>query len=163
MNLAMKNGLKIGVIFVVQAISMLLYRWGIISSLLFLMAFAAVPIYLVILGNQFRDNQLGGQIRYFQAVGFLSWSYIFSLILGAIAFYFAFNILFRDLNFLNQFEENISLLEELLAGREGSEEIIASARNLTPWLMTSQFVVSALFFGVIYIYIVGIFIRRSNK
>lgn len=163
MTLAMQNGLKLGGLFALQAVSMLLYKFGIISSLLFLGAFIAVPIYLVILGNQFRDNQLGGQIRYTQAVGYLSWSYLFSLIVAAIVFFVAFTILFNDVYFLNMMEENIITLENILADTPNGDEMMASIRNLTPRSVTIQTIVSALFFGVIYIYIVGIFIKRTNK
>lgn len=162
MNLAMQNGLKLSLFFGIQAISMLLFRFGFISSILFLIGFIALPINIVLLGAQYRDQHLGGKIRYFQAVGFLTWSYMFSLIIGAVLFFIVFTIIFNDTNFLSMMDESILIMEELLKNTQQSTDIIHSIRMLTPKTMTLQFVISALFFGTIYIYIVGIFIRRKE-
>lgn len=161
MNLAMQNGLKLSALFGIQALSMLLYRFGFISSLLFIFGFVAVPVYIVLLGNQYRDKYLSGRIRYFQAVGFLTWCYLFSLIIATVIFFVVFTILFRDSYFLNMMDESILVMEDILQNSQKSTEIINSIRMLTPKSMTFQFAISALFFGTIYIYIVGIFIRRK--
>lgn len=56
------SGLLIGTSFVIQAIALLLYNGGVISSILFMAGAIGVPINLYRLGKRYRDNYRGGYV-----------------------------------------------------------------------------------------------------
>lgn len=159
----MKNGLKLGTLFVIQASAMLLYRQGAVSSLIFLISFIAIPIYHAVLGIRYREKNLGGFISYRHAVGYLLAIYIFALILGTIAYIVIFYILFNDPYFIEMMEQSVVMMEEILGDSAKGIDLAEEMRGLTPKLIASQYMTTALFFGIIYIYIISIFIRKSKK
>ncbi|MDD7437729.1 MAG: DUF4199 domain-containing protein [Bacteroidales bacterium] len=163
-QLAMNEGLSLGLLFVAQAGALLLYRLGIFSTLLLLAAIVGVPIALYLKGIRFRDHHMDGNVGYMPIVGYLSWSYLFALGIGFISYFVVTYILFRDPTFIAMMEESFGLFAEI-AKQNGAqyEEAIASIKNITPLRISSTIAIQALFFGLIYIYIIGLFIKRSDK
>lgn len=164
LQLAMYDGLKLGLLFVAQAGALLLYKQGIFSSLLLLAAIVGVPIMLYLLGVGFRDREMGGTIRYMQVVSYLSWAYMTAVGIGFIAYFLVTYILFSNPTFIAMMEQSYELLAEI-ARQSGAEyeEALATIRNITPLRFAGTIAIQALFNGLIYIYIIGLFIKRSDK
>ena len=163
-QLAMYDGLSLGLLFVAQAGALLLYQLGIFSTLVLVAAIVGVPIALYIKGIRFRDQQMGGTVRYMQIVSYLSWSYMFAVGIGFISYLIATYLLFRDPTFIEMMEQSFALITELAKERGAEyEEAIASIRNITPLRLSGTIAIQTLFNGFIYIYIIGLFIKRSDN
>lgn len=160
-QLALSQGLKLGGIFFLQALSLLLYRLGFLSSILFLLGVIAIPIFIYRIGISFRDNYLNGYARYFQVAGYLSWTYLASLIVAFLAFYLSFTILWNDTDFLMLMEESLSVFEELAGQNDTYKASLEVLRNMTSFRLARSLVFNALFNGLIYIYIISIFIKKK--
>lgn len=160
MSISMQDGLQVGLLFVLQALSLLLYQWGIISTLIALVAFVGVPIRLYQLGKQYRDGHLGGVASYLQVVSHLSLTYIFGLILGTVAFYFSLAFLARDPHFLEMMETSFAQMEVMLRDMGQDVAQMDILRSLTPKTLTLQISTNAFITGLLYIYFIALFIRR---
>lgn len=160
---ALAEGLKVGCLFLLQGISLLLYRWGIISSLLFIIGFIGIPILLYRMGVQLRDNSYGGYIKYMQVVSYLSWIYIASLVVAFLSYYVSCYILFNDPNFTAMLEESLEMLQEIAQNNEQYAMAIKAIQSITPIQLAWNIILNAFVNGVIYIYIIALFIKRKPE
>lgn len=164
LQLAMSDGLSIGLLFIVQTLSLLLYKTGAIASLLLVASLLGIPILLFIKGIQFRERQMNGAVRYMHVVGYLSWAYMFAVAIGFIAYFLVTNILFRDAEFIAMMEQSFELTSEMTNKYWPQyKEAIASIRNITPMKISGAIAIQSLFHGLIYIYIIGLFIKRGGN
>ena len=158
----MQDGLQIGLLFVLQALSLLLYKWGLISTLIALCTLIGVPVRLYQLGKRYRDEYLDGEASYLQVVSHLSLTYLFSLILGMVAFYFALTFLARDMQFLSMLEESFQEVESMLREMGQKVDTLEVLKDLTPRTLTIQICSNACITGLLYIYFIALFIRRKK-
>ena len=164
MNKVLYDGLKVGAFFALQALSLLLYRWGLFSTLLLIIGFVAVPVLLYRLTVQMREKTLEGYIRYMQAVSYMSWVYMASLVVAFLCFYFVSYLLFNDPVFISQVEQALELLQSMSAqGKEISAAMMEVMRGVTPIQMAGNIILNAFVNGMIYIYIVCLFIKRRAQ
>ena len=164
LQLAMYDGLKVGLLFMAQAIALLLYQLGSLSSLLLLASIIGVPVMLYILGVRFRDHQMGGSIRYIHIVSYLSWTYIFAIGIGFLSYFIATTLLFKDPTFVETMEKSFEIVTEIVQQNMAQDgEAMASLRNITPVRVSGAIAMQALFNGLIYIYIIGLVIKKSNR
>lgn len=162
-QMAMRDGLKIGMFFILQCVAMLLYQLGIFASLLFIASIIAVPIIIYRIGVKLRDEHRGGYIRYMQAVGYLSWSYTFAMIVAFLGFYLTSRQLFSDPIFTSMMEDSLELFKEL-SKQSGSDstEALSALSSITPLRFAGTMTMNALFNGLIYIYIIGLFLKSKK-
>lgn len=159
----MTDGLQIGQLFVAQAVALLLYRFGIISSVLLLTAIFLVPLMLYQKGTTYRDLHMGGIIGYWEIVKYLSWTYLFAVIIGFVSYFLACYILFSNPEIMEVMEESIALATSIAKHYSiSSLDTIESIKNITPLKLTSSIALNSLFNGLIYIYIISLFIKRSE-
>lgn len=156
----MQSGMIVGLFFVLQAISFLLYKQGIISSLLLIGGLIMVPVSLVLTAIKYRDRHLGGKMRYMEGVGYMMWTYLFALILAIVAFYISTRVLLNSPDFVALLEQSIEIAEQMMEGTENAGLLSEGMSSLTPQSFTLSFLSSSLFFGLIFIYIAGLFIKR---
>lgn len=161
-NVSMNSGAKLGLVFVVQALSLLLFQLGFVASILYTAALIAIPVLLVVYANGYRDRFHGGTIRYMQAVTFMLWTYLFATLIAAVAYFIVFYLLFQNPHFIQIMDESMALVTNLLGDDQvAKEQALAVFSRLSPKSMTFQMATSSLFFGLIYIYIAAIFVKRS--
>lgn len=160
-QIAMRNGLRLGLLFVLLALSLLMYQWGILAVGLFLSVGIAIPIFIVVLGIQYRDKYLGGYASYVQLVAYLSWVYLLSMILLFLSHYFTFRVLFSDPTFVGMMEQSAEMVEQILQNNADIETLRTSYDLMTPLRVATNITTSALFFGIIYVYIIALFIRKK--
>lgn len=159
---SMNTGAKLGLIFVVQALSLLLFQAGSIASIIYLIALLAVPVMLVVYANRYRDRYQAGSIRYMQAVSFMLWTYLFATLIAAVAYWIVLYFLFQNPQFIQMMEGSMELMTNLLQDDpEVQDQVVSAFSRLSPRSMTLQMITSSLFFGLIYIYVAAIFVRRS--
>ncbi|WP_297719073.1 DUF4199 domain-containing protein [uncultured Porphyromonas sp.] len=159
---SLRDGLWLGCCYIAQALALLLYGYGIISTLLFLAGFVAVPVVIYKVGTRYRDFLRGGYARYLEVTSYLSWTYMASLLVAFLAFYVAFSLLLRDATFIAMMEVSLKLFEEMTKDIEGYKEAMSQMRDLTPLRIAWTVVFNMIVQGLLYIYIVSIFIKRSR-
>lgn len=163
-QLSLRSGLLIGASFVIQAIALLLYNGGVISSILFMAGAIGVPINLYRLGKRYRDNYRGGYVRYLELTNFLTWTFLASLVIAFLAFYISTSILFSDSTFISMMEESIELLTQMSQETDATyQEGLKLLRNITPLQLTWSLIANILVQGFIYIYIISLFIKRQPE
>ncbi len=158
---SMNAGAKIGLVFVLQALSLLLFASGLIGSLIYLASFVAIPILLVVYANRHRDQYHGGEIRYIQAVNFMLWTYLFANLISAVTYFVVFYFLFQSPSFAQAIDQSANMTMILFKDDpEVKNQLLLSISQLTPRSMTVQMTSFSLFLGMIYIYIAAIFVKR---
>lgn len=159
-NIAMKAGLYIGLAFTLGAISWFFYSRPLIQGLLLLVGFIMAPILMVTQAIRYRDQELLGHISYLRAVSFMTWSYLFGVIISTVVFYTIFSLLFRDPTFMATLEESFALLMSMIESNEiraSYEEVLGS---MSPRFIAFNVATTQLFFGLIFMYIAALFVRR---
>ena len=157
-----RDGLWLGCCYIAQALALLLYRFGIISTLLFVAGFVAVPVVIYKIGTWYRDLTKGGYARYLEVTGYLSWTYLASLMVAFLAYFVAFSLLLKDATFIGMMEESLSMLQEMTKDIDGYQEALGQLRGLTPVRIAWTVVFNMIVQGLLYIYIVSIFIKRNR-
>lgn len=157
-----RDGLWLGCCYIAQALALLLYRFGIISTLLFVAGFVAVPVVIYKVGTRYRDLTKGGYARYLEVTSYLSWTYLASLMVAFLAYFVAFSLLLKDATFIGMMEESLNMLQELTKDIDGYEEALSQLRGLTPLRIAWTVVFNMIVQGLLYIYIVSIFIKRNR-
>lgn len=160
-NHAMRSATIVGVGFLVQGVALLMYRFGLISTLLYFVGLVLVPVLIATTGKKYFDTQVVGPIHYLSAAAYLFWTFILSLIICTLVYYGAFYFLFRDPVFGEMMSKNMEIMREVVRDKALLEEMEESYAMMTPKTMTMS--VSSFFFfvGTVYVYILAIFFRRS--
>lgn len=158
-----RDGLWLGCCYIAQALALLLYGYGIISTLLFLAGFVAVPVVIYKVGTRYRDLARGGYARYLEVTSYLSWTYMASLLVAFLAYYVAFSLLLRDATFIEMMETSLKMFQEMTKDMEGYNEAMDQMRDLTPLRIAWTVVFNMIVQGLLYIYIVSIFIKRNQS
>lgn len=159
-NFAMQGGVYIGLGFALTAISWFFYHIAILQGLLALTGFIMIPVLLILVAIRYRDNVLGGRITYLRSVGFMTWSYLFAMIISMLAYYAVFTILFRSPEFMAGFEASIESFLQMIKDNTMRETYKEAMMGLTPRSITLNIATSQLFFGLIFMYIAALFVRR---
>lgn len=158
---AMRSGVEVGMFFLLQAASFLLYRWGLLSSLLFLVGFVMVPVMLVVVTLRHKRRQNQRTMRYMEAVGYMMWSYLFALIIATLSFYISSHLLLHDPAFIELLEQSMEILSQVTQDDATTGAMREQLMGITPRSFTISSISSALFFGLIFIYLSAIFVRRD--
>ena len=90
--------------------------------------------------------------------------YMASLVVAFLCFYFVSYLLFNDPVFISQVEQALELLQSMSAqGKEMSAAMMEVMRGVTPIQMAGNIILNAFVNGMIYIYIVCLFIKRRAQ
>ena len=161
-NSAMHNALIVGIGFVVQGIALMLFRWGFISSLLYLVGLVAVPILLYTTSKRYFRTQVEGPVAYLSAAAFVFWTFILSLIIAALVYYGTFYYLLNSTTFVGMLQESMAQIKEMVVDQAMLQELEASYSQLTAKSITLSMCGTFFFFGTVYAYIIALFFRRSD-
>lgn len=149
MNTAMRNGLILGILF---SANFLLSVSGMTFLALLTYAVIGLIIYFTYrYTTKYRDNELGGSIRFTHAFVFVLLLYVFATIISSFVKYFF--LRFSNSNFLtDMYNQNIQTLEQFLPSiteeMYDAMEILTSPQGYT--LMTAWTnIIIAVIIGVI--------------
>ena len=79
-----------------------------------------------------------------------------------LAYFVAFSLLLKDATFIGMMEESLNLLQEMTKDIDGYQEALSQLRGLTPLRIAWTVVFNMIVQGLLYIYIVSIFIKRNR-
>lgn len=157
---AMQVGIYIGLSFALTAVSWFFFHTPLIQGLLALAGFIGVPTLMILGAIKYRDQVLDGHIPYLRAVGFMTWSYLFGMIISLLSFYIVFTVLFHNPEFMRTFEDSIGLFLQMVQDTGMRENYEKAMSGLTPRIIALNLATSQLFFGLIFMYIAALFVRR---
>ena len=160
-NSAMRSALVVGVGFVLQALAVLTFQWGFISSLLYILGLVLVPILLYITGKRYFNTRVTGPIPYLSAAAYLFWTFLLSLIIAALVYYIAFYFMLRNPAITEALSQSIEMLGSVIEDDAMRTQLADSYAQMTPKSMTLSTCSTFFFFGTVYVYIIAIFLRRS--
>ena len=160
-NSAMRSALVVGVGFLLQALAVLTFQWGFVSSLLYLVGLVLVPILLYITGKRYFDTQVTGPIPYLSAAAYLFWTFLLSLIIAALVYYIAFYFMFRNPAITEALSQSMEMIGSMMEDDAMRTQLADSYAQMTPKSMTLSTCSTFFFFGTVYVYIIAIFLRRS--
>ena len=161
-NSAMRSALFVGIGFVLQALALVFWRLGLLSSLLYLVGLILVPVLLFVRAKNHFEVEAPGPVPYLTASAYLFWTLMLSLIIAALVLYGAFYLLLHDPAFLETLEQTMTQMEALVADKEMAESLREAFAGMTPKSMTLNTTGSYFFFGTVYVYIAAIFLRKAQ-
>lgn len=159
-NISMRAGLYIGLAFALNAFSWLFYSIPILQGLLGLTGFILAPVLVIMTAIKYRDQELGGHITYLRSVSFMTWSYLFAVIISTVAFYTVFSFLFKDTNFINMLDQFVSSFLEMSKDMSNQAELEEAIQSISPRTIAFNIATTQLFLGLIFMYIAALFVRR---
>ena len=125
--------------------------------------FFGIPFLIVALVRHYRRNVRGDVISYLEAVGFMLGSYLFAMIINFLAYYVGFSILLADPKWVSIMEQFVDLwIRQSPQATNEEIEVVRSILYMTPRQLATQFATTAMFLGLIYIYIVAFFVKKTK-
>ena len=159
-NSAMRSALVVGTGFVLQALSIMLFQLGLISTFLYFLGLAAVPVLLYTTAKRFFRTQVVGPVPYLSAAAYLFWTFLLSLIIAALAYYTAFYVMFRNPVVMDAMAQSMETMKGLVTDKAMMDQITEAYSMMTPKSMTLSTCGTFFFFGTVYVYLVALFLRR---
>lgn len=159
----MRYGFILEISMSLQFLSILLYKIGALSALLYVGLFFCIPVLIVALARHYRRQVRNDSMTYMEAVGFMMGTFLFAMIPTILAYYLGFSRLMSDPVWL----ETIQTLVDTWISQspQASEEEIEALRgmlHMTPRQLATQFAATAMFLGMIYIYIAAFFVKKTR-
>lgn len=160
-NSAMRSALVVGIGFVLQALAITLFQWGLISTFLYFLGLVAVPVLLYTTAKKFFGTQVTGPVPYLSAAAYLFWTFLLSLIIAALVYYMAFYIMFRNPAVMDSLAQSMEAMKSFVTDKAMLDRMTEAYSTMTPKSMTLSTCSTFFFFGTVYVYIIALFLRRS--
>lgn len=159
----LRSGLWLGSVMSLQFLSILLYEMGGLAALVYLVLTICVPALMVVLARRYRREYKGDVMTYAEAVVTMSGMYLLAMIVALVAYYIGYSVLWADPKWMGMMADFIE--QWVQQSPSASESEIESLRGLlstTPKQLALQTALSAMFLGMMYIYIAAFFVRKSR-
>lgn len=160
-NSAMRSALVVGSGFLLQALAIFLFEWGLISTMLYFIGLVAVPVLLYTTAKKYFDTQVTGAVPYLSAAAYLFWTFLLSLIIAALAYYGAFYAMFRNPAVLDAMSQSLEALKGMATDKAMLDQMNETYSTMTPKSMTLSTCSTFFFLGIVYVYIIALFLRRK--
>ena len=157
----MRGALVVSIGFVLQALGIVTFQWGLLSTLISFVGLVAVPVLLYMVPKRYFDTRVSGPIPYLSAAAFTFWTFILSLIVAALVYYMAYYYVLYYTEMPMLLKESMEQIAALVNDKQAAKEMMDGFSQMTPKSMTLSTCSTFFFLGTIYVYFIAIFLRRK--